>query len=174
MYIWAHLQLFPGVIKSWIFFIINEALMFTLICVWINGWVNNREAGDLRPRPLWRQSNGKLILHRYFMGGSQLLYYVKSTTSARVFVRYKGKCELFERYLSRRIIIHILYPWLQSCTDSKIHGANMGPTCRTQMGPCWPHEPCYQGVFSIRYIRKMPNKEEDRSVFKHHWECCIM
>ena len=25
-----------------------EALMFSLICVWINGWVNNREAGDLR------------------------------------------------------------------------------------------------------------------------------
>ena len=24
------------------------ALMFSLICVWINGWVNNRQAGDLR------------------------------------------------------------------------------------------------------------------------------
>ena len=24
------------------------ALMFFFICVWINGWVNNREAGDLR------------------------------------------------------------------------------------------------------------------------------
>ena len=24
------------------------ALMFSLICVWINGWVNNRDAGDLR------------------------------------------------------------------------------------------------------------------------------
>ena len=24
------------------------ALVFSLICVWINGWVNNREAGDLR------------------------------------------------------------------------------------------------------------------------------
>ena len=24
------------------------ALMFSLICFWINGWVNNREAGDLR------------------------------------------------------------------------------------------------------------------------------
>ena len=24
------------------------ALIFSLICVWINGWVNNREAGDLR------------------------------------------------------------------------------------------------------------------------------
>ena len=26
----------------------HEDLMFSLICVWINGWVNNREAGDLR------------------------------------------------------------------------------------------------------------------------------
>ena len=26
------------------------ALMFSLICVWINGWVNNRETGDLRRR----------------------------------------------------------------------------------------------------------------------------
>ena len=25
-----------------------ETLMFSLICIWINGWVNNREAGDLR------------------------------------------------------------------------------------------------------------------------------
>ena len=26
----------------------REALMFSLICVWINNWVHNREAGDLR------------------------------------------------------------------------------------------------------------------------------
>ena len=26
----------------------SGALMFSLICVWINGWVNNREAGGLR------------------------------------------------------------------------------------------------------------------------------
>ena len=26
----------------------NLALTFSLICVWINDWVNNREAGDLR------------------------------------------------------------------------------------------------------------------------------
>ena len=25
-----------------------RALMFSLICIWINGWVNNRAAGDLR------------------------------------------------------------------------------------------------------------------------------
>ena len=26
----------------------RRALFFSLICTWINGWVNNREAGDLR------------------------------------------------------------------------------------------------------------------------------
>ena len=26
----------------------REALVFSLICAWINGWVKNREAGDLR------------------------------------------------------------------------------------------------------------------------------
>ena len=29
----------------------REALMFSLICAWLNGWVNNREAGDLRCHP---------------------------------------------------------------------------------------------------------------------------
>ena len=26
----------------------HRALMFSLICVWTNGWINNRDAGDLR------------------------------------------------------------------------------------------------------------------------------
>ena len=33
--------------------------------------------------------------------------------------------------------------------DSKVHGANMGPTwvLSAPDGPkCWPHEPCYQGI----------------------------
>ena len=32
-------------------------LMFSLICAWLNGWVNNREAGDLSC-PLWCHCNG--------------------------------------------------------------------------------------------------------------------
>ena len=33
-------------------------LMFSLICAWINGWVNNREAGFKTPsRSLWRHCN---------------------------------------------------------------------------------------------------------------------
>ena len=33
----------PGHKGQW-----RGASMFSLICVWINGWVNNRQAGDLR------------------------------------------------------------------------------------------------------------------------------
>ena len=53
------------------------ALMFSLICVWINGWVNSLEAGDLRRHrahygvivmPLWLQSlshHWYLSIHEY-------------------------------------------------------------------------------------------------------------
>ena len=43
------------------------ALMFSLICVWINGWENNREAGDLGRylwRPLWRHCNVKVAYNK--------------------------------------------------------------------------------------------------------------
>ena len=39
------------------------ALMFALICVWINGWVNNREAGDLRR---YRSHYDVIVMYRYF------------------------------------------------------------------------------------------------------------
>ena len=36
------------------------ALMFFLICTWINGWVNNPESGDLKRHrtPLWHHCDG--------------------------------------------------------------------------------------------------------------------
>ena len=53
------------------------ALMFSLICVWINGWVNNREAGDLRRYRahydvivmglIHDVPMATIILHRYYM-----------------------------------------------------------------------------------------------------------
>ena len=39
----------------------SPMLMFSLICVWINGWVNNREAGDLRR---YRAHYDVTIMHR--------------------------------------------------------------------------------------------------------------
>ena len=44
------------------------ALMFSLICVWINGWVNNREAGDLRR---YRAHYGVIVM-RQCIGTSYL------------------------------------------------------------------------------------------------------
>ena len=49
--------------------------------------------------------------------------------------------------------------WGPFCPDSnilkrtkitKIMGPTWGPpgSCGPQMGPCWPHEPCYQGKYS--------------------------
>ena len=37
----------------------REAFMFSLICVWIDGWVNNCEAGDLRRHRVHRHCNGR-------------------------------------------------------------------------------------------------------------------
>ena len=42
------------------------ALMFTLICARINGWVNNREAGDLRPN---RAHYGVIVMSYGYKAG---------------------------------------------------------------------------------------------------------
>ena len=39
----------------------RRALMFSLICAWMNGWVNNRVAGDLRRH---RAHNDVIVMHR--------------------------------------------------------------------------------------------------------------
>ena len=43
-------------------------LMFTLICAWINGWVNNRGAGDLRRH---RAHYNVTVMHWSFVDGIQ-------------------------------------------------------------------------------------------------------
>ena len=41
---------------------VTQSLMFPLICVWINGWVNNRKAGDLRR---YRAHYDVTVMHMY-------------------------------------------------------------------------------------------------------------
>ena len=43
----------------------REALMFSLICAWINGWENNREAGDLRR---YRAHYDVIVMVMHFCG----------------------------------------------------------------------------------------------------------
>ena len=44
-------------------------LMFSLICVWINGWVNNRKAGGLRR---YRAHYDFIVMHRWIDKGSKV------------------------------------------------------------------------------------------------------
>ena len=69
------------------------ALMFSLICAWINGWVNNREAGNLRRH----RAHYDVIV----MIGPVLLCF---------FVSWFFKCSsiIFIRYLSRELLILIV------------------------------------------------------------------
>ena len=78
-----------------------------LICGWTNGWVNNRDAGDLR-------------YHCTHYDVTVMLC-----------------CDL-------ALLISPICVKGQSIPDSKVHGANMGPTW-VLSDPDGPHEPCYQG-----------------------------
>ena len=54
------------------------ALMFSLICVWIIDWVNNREAGDLR---CYHAHYGVIVMLKHFAHSwSQLSRDLKSST----------------------------------------------------------------------------------------------
>ena len=75
--------------------------------------------------------------------------------------------------------------------DSKVHGANMGPTWgppgsyRPQMGPMLAHEPCYQGkaldeeayntseIKSYTYILLEMNHAADEKVIRYKWDWII-
>ena len=47
-------------------------------------------------------------------------------------------------------------PLILKRLDSKVHVANMGPVRgRQDQGPCWPHEPCYQGYHVSICVARM-------------------
>ena len=76
------------------------ALMFSLICTWINGWVNNGEAGDFETpsRPLWRHCNGNVECH-YSKRFIHLTHYIDVTLKwsfVPIFISPLAACDLFK------------------------------------------------------------------------------
>ena len=79
------------------------ALMYSLICVWINDWVNNREAGDLRPYHAhydvivmdWQ----KVILSQFCHGQYVTItwWYLPSDHDSRHIGAFPSKISLFKR-----------------------------------------------------------------------------
>ena len=57
------------------------ALVFSLICAWINGWVNNREAGDLRRNHAHYDVN---VMENQWSSWCQLCCYWRSSSQTLV------------------------------------------------------------------------------------------
>ena len=79
------------------------ALMFSLICARIYGWVNNGEAGDLRR-------------HRAHYVVTVMFFSVSGPSGTTISTMWD--------------VFYQTGPTLASCLDSKVHGANMGPIWR--------------------------------------------
>ena len=84
------------------------ALMFSLICAWINGWVNNREAGDLRRHRahydviVMMRWNDLTTLGLKLIINSNSLYYVTTvyrTTRTYICTTRADVCLQFQAYI---------------------------------------------------------------------------
>ena len=94
------------------------ALMFALICAWINGWVNHRKACDLRRHC----SHYDVIVMCYFSCSILMLF-------------FNRPLNLYNRLYWQNVFV-----WLNRVfPDSKVHGANMGPSWGRQ-DPGGPHD----------------------------------
>ena len=128
----------------------HGALMFSLICAWINRWVNNHEAGDLRRHPaqydviLMYCSDSTIHLSRW-SGTSGVVPVISGkatcpipTLSWLTFIYIKGTNTIDNPTITS---ITSLFYWniLKLLPqDNEVHGANMWPTC-VLSAPGGPH-----------------------------------
>ena len=118
------------------------ALKFSLICIWINGWVNNYEAGDLR---CYHAHYDVIVMvseifeneENYNELWSSLCTDGLSPSGSRICPQTSAGTviTIFGSYTHTHTHIYIciyMYP------DSEVHGANMGPIWG-QQDPGGPH-----------------------------------
>ena len=104
----------------------SGALMFSLICTWIKGWVNNREAGDLRRHSanydvivmLWRQAMEKL---------SVLLAVCASLTIGLP----------MQRVTNTELWWFFVLAWISCWTNSRVTGDSGRLNCHVMTRKCW-------------------------------------
>ena len=142
----------------------RRALMFPLICAWINGWINNGEAGDLICHHVHYDITvmGVRIMHQQprnaqfadFITSVEpwwhhqietfstlpFLFWGESTCRRWISLKKANDAELwclaFDVHLNS-LPCSTTYQWL-SIPDSKVHGAIMGPIWGRQ-DPGGPH-----------------------------------
>ena len=84
------------------------ALMFSLICVWINDWVNNRKAGDLMLScSLWRHCNEQWI-------SRSLNYNIDLIWLKRIIILFKSYLFLLWAHKNMLIKVFTTSSWLRN------------------------------------------------------------
>ena len=81
------------------------ALVLSLICAWTNGWVNNRDAGDLRRRTwrsLWRQKWITQFLYR----NHELVTNVRTFAQISMIEEFYGLCQSVIEFVNWTQIIN--------------------------------------------------------------------
>ena len=75
------------------------ALMFSLICAWINGWVNNRQAGDMRRNRVHYDVTVMSNKTRSYLMSSVRLYY--RYVPCILHIHYKHHAHGFRFFVNR-------------------------------------------------------------------------
>ena len=97
------------------------ALMFSLICVWINSWVNYHEAGDLKHDQAHYDVNVMFEADILEPLGIKCFFQPIIHWSFKISITCKySPCEGASKPFDKSV--------LDLTLDSKVHGANMGPT----------------------------------------------
>ena len=79
----------------------HRALMFSLICVWINGWVNSREAGDLRcyrthyDVAVMAKRHHRLKSIRYRLNDKYTKHFIRRKTNQYVYKPFVCRLSMF-------------------------------------------------------------------------------
>ena len=87
-------------------------------------------------------NNGKLLTQALLLHGAHRLNHcdVRASLSSRVVRSWHSKPNaIYSNPLE--LTQTVWHTWIENTPDSKVHGANMGPT----WVPCGPHENCYLG-----------------------------
>ena len=80
------------------------ALMFSLICVWINGWVNNRESGDLKRQWAHYYVTVMITEHIFVMLSMSVLLILHATWLSKARITEKKYLYIVSPYFTTNLI----------------------------------------------------------------------
>ena len=97
----------------------RRALMFSFICAWINGWVNNREAGDLRRH----RAHYDVIIMLWYNGHFCYVLLTSGVSGNVILMRWAFPGHI--QYWCGCLMTNIFY-WQEMCMINSYHTMHEG------------------------------------------------